>query len=254
MSSHLHSQDFEQHHHPAAIAARLASSTDHSHLGDFILGAIDGVVTTFAVVAGVAGAGYPAAVALVLGVANLLADGFSMAVGNYMSTKADRQVVEHVREIEQRHIENVPEGEREEIRQIFAAKGFEGELLEQIVEVITSDRHRWIDTMVTEEFGLQLDTPSPVKAGLSTFIAFVVAGFLPLAPYCLPWQQTAETIFAISAASAGIAFFAIGFVKGHLVRRPRLLSGLEILLVGGAAAGVAYGVGLLLRMLVPGAA
>ena len=115
-------------------------------------------------------------VAIILGLANLLADGFSMAVGNYLSTKAERQVVDRVRRMEEAHIERIPEGEREEIRQIFQAKGFKEPLLEEIVTVITQDRKQWVDTMLTEEFGLRLDTPSPRKAALTTFAAFVLAG------------------------------------------------------------------------------
>ena len=87
-------------HTPAAIRRRLRSATEHSYLRDFVLGAMDGTVTTFAVVAGVAGAGLPSGVAIVLGIANLLADGFSMAAGNYLSTKTDRQLVDRARRIE----------------------------------------------------------------------------------------------------------------------------------------------------------
>ena len=246
---HLRADNLQDAHTPTAIADRLAGETAHSYLGDFVLGAIDGVVTTFAVVAGVAGAGYSTGVALVLGAANLLADGFSMAVGNYMSTKSERQVVEHVRKIEERHIDEIPEGEREEIRQIFADKGFDGELLEQIVEVITQDRRRWVDTMVTEEFGLRLESPSPMRAALSTFSAFALAGFVPLLPFCLS-LSTSGQMFAVSAAATAVTFFLIGLAKGHVVQHNKLLSGLEILLVGSAAAAVAYGIGLWLQSIV----
>jgi vacuolar iron transporter family protein len=203
-------------------------------------------VTTFAIVAGSAGAEFSGMVALVLGFANLAADGFSMAVSNYLSTKAEQQVLQQVRRREERHIHEVPDGEREEIRQIFAAKGFQGDFLEQIVEVITSDRRRWIDTMVTEEHGLQLETASPVRAGVTTFAAFVIAGFVPLVPYCLPLDLSPTMIFAVSAMATAITFFLIGLAKGHVLERDRLISGLETLLVGGAAAVLAYVIGVLL--------
>jgi VIT1/CCC1 family predicted Fe2+/Mn2+ transporter len=246
--------DLLRDHTPAAIRARLGAAAQHSYLGDFVLGAIDGTVTTFAVVAGVAGAGLPNIVALILGVANLVADGFSMAVSNYLGVKAEGQVVDRIRRHEERHIEQVPEGEREEIRQIFAAKGFSGELLEQIVEVITHDRRRWVDTMVTEEFGLQLDRPSPWRAGMSTFTAFVLAGFVPLAPFCLPMAVDSDVVFLISAAATAATFALIGVAKGYVVHRSLLWSGVETLAVGGAAAVLAFVVGALLRQLAGGAA
>src|SRR4051794_4730013 len=110
-------------HTPHEIAKRLSSATEHNYLGDFVLGAVDGTVTTFAVVAGAAGADLGGGVAIIMGVANLLADGFSMAVSNYLRTTADRQAVEHLRQVEESHIDQVPAGEREEVRQIFASKG-----------------------------------------------------------------------------------------------------------------------------------
>ncbi|MFT5522160.1 MAG: VIT1/CCC1 family predicted Fe2+/Mn2+ transporter, partial [Pirellulaceae bacterium] len=162
-------------HTDEAIAHRLSAKT-HSYLGDFILGAVDGAVTTFAIVAGAAGAGLSSGVAVVLGVANVLADGFSMAAGNYLKARADHQTVDHCRRIEAMHIERVPDGEREEVRQIFRNKGFEGELLERVVTVITNDRDLWINTMLIEELGLQLEPPHPVRAAASTMFAFVIAG------------------------------------------------------------------------------
>jgi len=247
--NHLTDRNLSKTHTRRAIAQRLAGETTHNYLSDFVLGAIDGVVTTFAIVAGAAGAGYTSTVAFVLGVANLLADGLSMAVGNYMGTKSQRQFVQRVRDVEEDHINQVPDGEREEIRQIFAGKGFEGSLLEKIVDVITQDRRRWVDTMVTEEFGLPLETPSPLRAGLATFVAFALAGFVPLLPFCLGLDDR-RSIFLISAVATGITFFLIGLAKGYVVQRPRLLSGLEVLLIGGAAAAVAYGVGVWLQALV----
>lgn len=233
-------------HTPRAISDRLAAATEHSYLRDFVLGAVDGTVTTFAVVSGVAGAELSASVAIILGFANLLADGFSMAAGNFLSVRADRQVVERARQIEEMHIEQVPEGEREEIRQIFAGKGFEGALLDRVVEVITDDRRRWVDTMLTEEIGLQLEKPNPWRAALSTFMAFVSAGFVPLIPFVL-MRLSPRATFLVSAIMTGMTFFLIGTCKGFVVNRPWLPSGLETFLVGGAAAALSYAVGVFLR-------
>ena len=117
---------------------------------------------------------------VVLGFANLLADGFSMAVSNYQGTKSQRQQVEEARRGEERQIEEIPEGEREEVRQIFAAKGFSGDTLEKVVDVITNDRGLWVDTMLAEELGLEVQGPDPRRAALATFVAFILVGLVPL--------------------------------------------------------------------------
>jgi VIT1/CCC1 family predicted Fe2+/Mn2+ transporter len=247
MSLLPHRDHLEQQHTPTAITSRLAQARKHSYLGDFVYGAIDGTVTTFAVVAGVAGARLDPTIALVLGLANLLADGFSMAVGNYLSTKSERQLVEQTRRIEEHHIDTVPEGEREEIRQIFAGKGFDGDILDRVVEVITDDRQRWVDTMVAEEFGLMLNGPSPLRAALTTFVAFFLAGCIPIAPYLFVIGVDNNAAFFSSAVATGVAFFSIGLIKGRFVGHSTLRSGLETLLMGGAAATLAYVVGLWLK-------
>ena len=237
-------------HTPEAITRRLQSAGHHSYLSDLVLGGIDGAVTTFAIVAGVAGADLPNHVALILGCANVLADGFSMAVSNYLGTQAERHLVERIREHEGRHIDAFPEGEREEIRQIFAAKGFEGAVLDRIVDVITQNRKQWIDTMVTEEFGLSLRGPSPWRAGGATFAAFLLAGFVPLFPFLLPMTLAGRSIFALSTLATMVTFFLIGVAKGRLLERAPFRSGLETLAIGGAAALLAYGVGAGLQALV----
>jgi VIT1/CCC1 family predicted Fe2+/Mn2+ transporter len=237
-------------HTHEAIAARIASSTNHSYVGDFVLGAVDGVVTTFAIVAGVAGAGLGAGVAIVLGIANMLADGLSMGAGNFLKAKADARVVDRYRRMEEMHIDNAPEGEREEIRQIFAAKGFEGELLESAVDVITKDRRRWVDTMLTDEWGLQLNLPSPLRSGWTTFLAFVLAGSLPLLPLLLVSTFTPTQTFAASAILTVITFLVIGAIQGIVTEFPPIRSAIYTLAIGGSAALVAYLIGAALKDLI----
>lgn len=105
-------------HSPAAIRARLSAGPGHSYLRDWVYGGIDGAVTTFAVVSGVVGAQLAPGVILVLGAANLLGDGFSMAASNFLGTKAEREDFERLATIENRHVDIYPDGEREEVRQI----------------------------------------------------------------------------------------------------------------------------------------
>ncbi len=239
MSDHAPTSD---QHRPDAIRRRLAAGSRHDYLADAVLGAIDGCVTTFAVVAGATGGALSPLVVIILGFANLLADGFSMAVSNYHGTRSERDRVEQTRRTEERHIDQIPDGEREEIRQIFAAKGFEGEVLERIVETITSNRRLWVNTMLTEEHGLQLEGPDPVRAGAVTFVAFVAVGLVPLLPYLVPGIADGAA-FTASGVMAAIAFWGIGWVKGQRLRLPRLRSAWQTLWTGAAAAALAYGAG-----------
>lgn len=237
----------EADHTPEAVRRRLSDGPPRSLLKDVVYGAMDGTVTTFAVVAGAQGAGLPPGVVVVLGAANLLADGFSMAMGNYLGSRAEVEWRERLRRVEEEHIRLVPEGEREEVRQIFAAKGFSGTDLERAVEVITSDRERWVDTMLREELGLPAQPPSPWRAAAATMAAFVLVGALPLLPYVPRLAGRApDGAFAASAVLTGLAFFGVGAWKGRLADAGWLGSGLRSLAIGAAAASLAYGVGRLL--------
>lgn len=245
----LNMPKLEHSHEPSAIRRRLAAEHKPSYLADSILGGIDGCVTTMAVVASVAGAGLPAAVAFVLGIASLVADAFSMAVSNYQAVKSGDDARNRVRRQEERHIDQEPDGERAEIRVIFENKGFEGETLDRIVETITSDRRRWVDMMIQEEYGMALHGPSPTKAGLATFSVFILVGIMPLIPFLLP-VFTGGGLFLTSAGVAAVALFGIGYVKGIVLDMPRWRAGLETLSMGGGAAGIAFLFGYFLEPLI----
>ena len=233
----------EHTHTRAAIAARLAMGARPNYLRDFVYGGIDGAITTFAVVAGVVGASLSTPVILILGMANLLADGFSMAASNYSGTKTVTDEIDRIREIESRHIRYDPEGEREEIRQILAAKGLDGHVLEEAVQTITANRKTWIDMMVVEEYGISLNQPSPLKAAAATFTAFVICGAVPL----LPFAVGLPSAFPVSIVTTALVFFLIGAAKSGWSLAPWWRSGTETLLIGSVAAIVAFVVGHLLR-------
>jgi len=236
-------------HTPAAIKERLDSGPRHSYLRDFIYGAIDGTVTTFAIVSAVAGAGLSIGVVIILGIANLVADGFSMAVSNFLGTRAEEQLRQRARRTEEYHIGAFPEGEREEILQIFAAKGFAGKNLEKIVDLITSNMDHWVDTMLIEELGLRSGGPPAWRAACTTFIAFTLVGIFPLASFlvnAITPGRLADPFFW-SALLTGMAFFAVGALKSRFVDQRWYVAGLETLLVGGAAATLAYFAGSLLK-------
>lgn len=235
----LPEMQLEHEHSPDAIRQRLHEGPSSSFLRDWIYGGIDGAVTTFAVVSGVAGASLSAKVIVILGIANLVADGFSMAVGNYSGTQSERDELDHLRQVERRHIELVPEGEKEEIRQIFAAKGLEGSNLEHVVEAITEDRERWVETMIQEEYGLTRHVRSPFMAGFNTFLAFQVCGIVPLLPYLLGLEDP----FTAAIVMTCLVFFLIGCVRSRWAPVSWWRAGLGTLAMGGAAAALAYGIG-----------
>ena len=244
--NHVSRDELRRDHRPEAIQRRLSQTAGSQNISDAVLGGIDGCITTFAVVSGAVGAGFSSSVALVLGFANLVADGFSMAVSNYESIKAQREFLEEVRRTEEDHIDRIPEGERDEIRAIFRRKGFEGDTLEEIVRTISQDRRLWVETMLTEEHGLQKTRPSPWKSAVATMVAFLVVGAIPLTPLFASGLGMPQQ-FVLSAVLAGIAFFSIGMLKSLVFAKPVLRSGLSTLLTGGTAAGLAYLTGYLLQ-------
>lgn len=233
----------EHGHSTEEIAARLAAPKGRGYLRDFIYGGIDGTVTTFAIVAGVAGAGLSHGVILALGIANVLADGFSMAASNYSGTMAEKDSIERLRALEIRHIRDHPDGEREEVRQILAAKGLSGDVLDGAVESVTADNATWIALMMQEEHGIASVDPAPLRAALATFAAFLLCGLVPLLPFLFGMAEP----FTWASAMTGCVFFAIGAVQSRWSLRPWWRAGLETLAIGGTAAGIAYGVGHLVK-------
>ena len=241
------SENLEHDHSPEAIRRRFAQGARHNYLRDFVYGGIDGAVTTFAVVAGTIGASLSTRVVLILGSANLIADGFSMAAANFLGTRAERDDYLRLERVENRHIEIAPEGEAEEVKQIYTAKGFTGGDLDRVVKLITSDRERWVATMLMEEYGLPREIRSAWIAGAMTFGSFVVCGLVPLLPFIF---GAAEALL-YSIVLTGIVFFLIGSGKSRWSTTWWLRSGLTTLLVGASAAGLAFLVGMMLRNIAP---
>lgn len=218
------------------------------YLREFVYGGIDGAVTTFAVVAGAVGAGLDPLIIIILGFANLFADGLSMSIGAYLSSKSDKENYQKHKNIEYWEVENLPEKEREEIEVIYRHKGFEGELLQQVVDVIIADRDRWVNEMMKDELNMMEESKSPLKIGLATLISFIVVGFIPLTVYVWDYFYTTTfDVFLWTCLLTGLAFLVVGTLKSWANQTGLLKSVIETLALGFVAALVAYYVGDLLE-------
>jgi len=221
------------------------------YIAEFVYGGIDGVITTFAVVAGSAGAELAVPIVLILGFANLIADGFAMSVGSYFSAKSENESYDKHKAVEYWEIENLREKEVEEIREIYEAKGFEGDLLKQVVDVITSNDEVWVDTMMKEELKMMKDDRPPWKRGLVTFLAFNLVGFIPLSTYALTVfvDVSSSDLFMLSSFSTAVALAFIGALKGYVTEQSRIKGIIETVFLGGIAAIIAFFVGDILEKL-----
>ncbi|RVT85890.1 hypothetical protein DXV76_09130 [Rhodobacteraceae bacterium CCMM004] len=231
-------------HSPDEIRARIDKPKGRGYLRDLVYGAMDGAVTTFAIVAGVAGAGLSPRIVIALGLANILADGFSMAAGNYTATQSERDEVHRIVARERRHIRENPEGEMAELREILARKGLDDDLADRAAEAIARDRDRWIAIMLTDEYGLAPVDPHPMRAALATFVAFMAAGLIPLIPFAVGMTDAFATATGLTLA----VFFSIGALKSRWSLHSWWREGGQTLLIGGAAAALAYGVGRLFHV------
>lgn len=230
-------------------AAELHGHKLGPYIQDVVYGGNDGIVTTFAVVAGTVGADLPHYVVIILGLANLVADGVSMGTGSFLSGKSEMDHYERVRKEELEEIESIPELEREEIREAYARKGFTGEDLERTVRVITANKDVWADTMMSEEHGLILEAADkPLIHGITTFLSFIVFGSIPLIPYLFGIIR--EQRFPVAMFSTLAALIILGLTRSYVTKERLIRGPIEIVSVGAIGAIVAYAIGWALRNLV----
>ncbi len=213
------------------------------YISDVIYGANDGIITTFAVIAGSVGATLSPGIIVILGLANLLADGFSMGASNFLSIRSEQDFYLAQKKREEWEVDNFPEIEKEEVRTILRKWGVSEDRIEDVLNDIISDKERWIDLMMKEELELQDATSeNPFIHALVTFLSFVGAGFLPLMPYLFldipPYLQ-----FKVAIATTSVVLFGVGSARSLVTTEPWFRSGLEMLFVGGIAAALAYSIG-----------
>ena len=206
-----------------------------------VLGVNDGLVSNFSLVMGVAGGTGNTDIVLLAGVAGLLAGAFSMAAGEYVSMRSQRDVYEHQIRQERAEIEMWPEEEEEELALLYQAKGLSREEAQLVAKRVMANPEVALDTMVREELGLNpAELGSPWGASLSSFVAFVAGAIIPILPYVLGAQS--QAVF-ISAALSAVALLSVGGLLAWVTDRSASWGALRMLLAGGAAASVTFGVG-----------
>lgn len=232
----INSQKFSEEKHKGA-----------SKLRDIILGGQDGLVNVLGIVLGLAVASQDLRIILAGGLAATFAESVSMAAVAFTSRRAEQSYYESEYEREKMEIKEVPEEEREEIREIYRKKGFSGELLEQVTEKITSNEEVWLDEMMKFELGLQpVETKHALSSGVVVGLAALVGSIIPLIPFFFlrPLQASINEAVIISLFISAITLFAIGAYKAKTTVGDWKKSGLEIAVIGILAAFVGYAVGL----------
>ena len=217
-----------------------------SRLGDVILGEQDGLVNVLGVILGVAAATQDARIVIAAGLAATFAESISMGAVAYTSTLANDDLYLSEREREYRHIHLAPDVEIEEIRDIYHRKGFEGETLEKIVEVITSNPDVWVNVMMSEEF--QMAPPEKSNA----FRAALIVGFSALAGSLIPlfpffFLAVAPSIW-ISILIAALTLFVVGVYKARVTVGRPFRSGIQMAVIGTISALAGYVVGLIFKV------
>ena len=212
-----------------------------ANLRDVMLGLNDGLVASFAVSSGVAGAFTDARVVLMAGLAEMLGGAVSMALAAFISARSQIEFYESEVDRERYEIKRFPEHERDEIRGIYKAKGFSGALLDQIVEHITGDPERWADVMMREELGFTEDNfDSPLKSASVVGAAYLVGAAVPVAPYLFVAPPDGIVLSVIATV---LVLFAVGAAKTIITARSWWRSGIESMLTGIAAGAVTYAAG-----------
>jgi vacuolar iron transporter family protein len=217
-----------------------------SGLSDIILGGQDGLVNVLGVILGVAAATSDPRIVLVAGLAATFAESVSMGAVAYTSTLADADYYEAERARELRHITKVPHLEKDEVREIYARKGFQGDLLDRIVETITANEDVWVAVMMSEEHHISpIDRRQAVRSALVVGLSAVVGSLIPLAPFAfLPVAHSMGVAVVITA----LVLFGVGAYKARTMVGHPGKSGLEMAVIGTLSALAGYAVGALFKV------
>jgi len=215
-----------------------------------VFGVNDGLVSNFSLVMGFAGADAKPEYLLLAGIAGLLAGSFSMAAGEYVSMRAQRELFEQQIAMEKQELEMSPKEEEEELALIYQAKGIPEDEAHVLARRIVANPHTAIDTLAREELGLDpSELGSPWVAAVSSFIAFVIGALVPVLPYLFTSGRGA---WIASASLSCLALFAVGALLSIFTARGPFISGTRMLGIGLLASGITYSVGWFLGVSVAG--
>lgn len=245
----------------AILEEHLEHEHQHSPFADYfkevIYGGIDGIITTFAVVAGFSGAALSNetttqlsfAVVLLFGLANLFADGVSMGLGNFLSVRSDQDLYKQARQKEAGEVKNNSEFEYQETITILMQKGYNEADATTMADLYKKNEDYWIDFMMNHELEMPDNREdNPVLTGLATFVSFLIFGSIPLLPFMLLDEASAAVAFEYSVVGTFFALVALGLLKWRVVGTGLWKSLFEVVLVGGVAAVVAFFVGSLFEV------
>ncbi len=208
---------------------------------DVVIGMADGLTVPFALAAGLSGAVSAVDTIVVAGIAEIAAGSIAMGLGGYLAAKTDNEHYDSELKREYREIVELPHFERKEVEDVLKQWGFEEQSLQQAVDHICSDPDRWVDFMMKYELGL--DKPHPSRArnsSLTIGISYIVGGFIPLLPYMFIDQIHSALLTSVGVTL--VALFVFGWVKGKFTGSSSFKSAWQTLLVGGLAAGIAFGI------------
>jgi vacuolar iron transporter family protein len=225
------------------------AATKSGALRAAIFGMNDGLVSNLSLIFGVAGSGLDREVVIIAGIAGLLAGAFSMAAGEYVSMKVQREVFEQLLHKEAHELATIPDEEERELAEIYERKGIEPQTAAMIARELMKDPEVALETHAREELGIDMHEGlgSPWAAAGSSFAMFALGAFVPLLPFLV---RTGDAAVALSAALSAVTLFVVGGAITVLTGRGFLRSGARMLAIGAAAAGITYLVGTLLDVAV----
>ena len=209
-----------------------------------VFGVNDGLISNASLIMGVAGANADSAVIVLTGVAGMVAGAFSMAAGEYVSVRSQREMYEYQIGLEREELDQYPEEEANELALIYAARGTPPAEARRLADAMIADRENALDTLAREELGLNPDElGSPCGAAGSSFVSFAAGSLIPLLPFLLGLGSAS---LPATVALTAVALFAVGATLSLFTGRSALASGLRMLAIGAAAGGVTYLIGNLL--------